>query len=61
MFLKAIGTVLVNGDFGVIKDTISIEYGSRDSIIYDFKIGFSSYYTGELGDKIIAECKKLGI
>ena len=61
LFLKAVGTVLANEDIGLIKDSVSIEYGSDDSEIFDFKVGFSSYYKAHLGQKIIDECEKLGI
>ena len=61
LFLKAVGTVLVNGDLGLIKDTVSIEYGSRDPIIYDFKIGFSSDYRANFGQKIVEECRRIGL
>lgn len=61
MFLKAVGTVLANKDLGLIKDTCSIEYGTRDGISFDFKVGFSSDYRANFGQKIIDECKKLGL
>lgn len=61
LFLKAVGTVLANEDIGLIKDTGSIEYGTIDGIIFDFKFGFSSDYRANLGQKIIDKCKKLGL
>lgn len=61
MFLKAVGTVLANEDLGLIKDTGSIEYGTRDGIVSDFKIGFSSDYRANLGQKIIEECRRIGL
>ena len=61
MFLKAVGTVLANEDIGLIKDSCSIEYGSDDMVSYDFKIGFSGYMQARFGQKVVEECKKLGL
>lgn len=61
LFLKAVGTVLANEDIGLIIDSVYIGYGSDDGEIFDFKVGFSSYYKSHLGQKIVSECKKLGI
>ena len=61
LFLKAVGTVLANDDLGLIKDTGSIEYGSRDGFVFDFKIGFSSDYRANLGQKIVEECRRIGL
>lgn len=61
MFLHAVGTVLANEDLGLIKDTGSIEYGTRDGIVFDFKIGFSTDYRANLGQKIVEECRRIGL
>ena len=61
LFLKAVGTVLANEDIGLIIDSVFVGYGSDDSEIVDFKFGFSSYYKARLAQKIVSECKKLGI
>lgn len=61
LFLKAVGTVLANEDIGLIKDTGSIEYGTIDGIFFDFKIGFSSDYRANLGQKIVEECRRIGL
>ena len=62
-FLQAVGNVLANKDIGLIKDTVSIEYGHDDidEEIFNFKFGFSSHYETRLGQKICEECKKLGL
>ena len=62
-FLQAVGNVLANADIGLIEDTVSIEYGhdNIDDEIFNFKVGFSSYYRARLGEKICEECKKLGL
>ena len=61
LFLKAVGNVLANEDIVLIKDTVSIEYGSKDGFNYDFKVGFSCDYHTDLGRKIIEQCQKEGL
>lgn len=63
LFLKAIGNVLATADIGLIKDSASIEYGPNDFYVdvMGFRVGFSCFYEERLGQKIIDECKKLGL
>jgi hypothetical protein len=61
--LKAIGNVLATADIGLIKDSASFEYSPNDFYVdvMDFRVGFSCFNEAKLGQKIIDECKKLGL
>lgn len=63
LFLKAIGNVLATADIGLIIDSAFIECGANDFIgdVMDFRVGFSYFNEARLGQKIIDECKKLGL
>ena len=63
LFLKAIGNVLATADIGLIIDSAFIGYGANDfnGDLMDFRVGFSCFNEARLGQKIIDECKKLGL
>ena len=63
LFLKAIGNVLATADIGLIIDSSFIEYSANDfnRDVMDVRVGFSCFNEARIGQKIIDECKKLGL